>query len=90
MSNVHVKDPDSRLDFSVDWSVWLQPEETIVASVWLPADGITMSDPSVVGGRTIVWLSGGTAGSWYAITNRITTSAGRIDDRTIRVMVRDR
>ena len=85
-----VKDPNSRLDFACDWSAWLQDGETITGSEWLPDTGITMDSDSIAGGRTIVWLSGGTAGQRYAVTNRITTSAGRIDDRTLRISVRDR
>ena len=32
----------------------------------------------------------GTAGQSYAVINRITTSANRIDDRTIQIVVRER
>ncbi len=88
--NTHVKDPNSVLDFSLDWSVWLQDSETITTSVWLPDEGITTATPSVVGERTVVWLSGGEVGQTYRVTNRITTSAGRIDDRTLLVRIRER
>ncbi len=87
---VFIRDPDSNLDFACDWSVWLQDDETIVTSVWLPDEGITTATPSVVGGRTVVWLSGGEVGQTYRVTNRITTSAGRIDDRTLLIRVRNR
>lgn len=85
-----VKDPNAVLDFSCDWSGWLQDGETITGSEWFPDDGITMGATSFAGGRTVVWLSGGTAGQRYAVTNRITTSAGRVDDRTLRITVRER
>jgi hypothetical protein len=37
-----------------------------------------------------VWLSGGTVGERYTVTTRITTSAGRTDDRSIEIWVRQR
>lgn len=88
--SVFVKDPNATLDFACDWSAWLQEDETIVTSEWLPPDGITAATESVTGGKAIVWLSGGTVGESYQVTNRITTSAGRIDDRTMTIRVRQR
>jgi hypothetical protein len=34
-----------------------------------------------------VWLAGGTVETRYSITCRVTTSAGRTDERTIKVTV---
>lgn len=36
------------------------------------------------------WLSGGTRGLKYLITCRITTSGGRIDDRTLKLKITER
>lgn len=76
------KDPDSRLDYIVDWSDWLD-SDTITASTWTPATGITVTTSSNTTTTTTVWLSGGTLGATYKVVNHITTAAGRQDDRTL-------
>lgn len=85
-----IKDPNSRLDFGIDWTAWLEATETIVDSTWLPPDGLTTETPSVTGGKTVVWVTGGTVSQTYRLTNRITTSAGRIDDRSLTIYINER
>ena len=38
---------------------------------------------------TIAWLSGGTLGVVYTLTNQITTAAGRAEVRSMSVLVRE-
>ena len=88
-----VKDPDSKLDYTVDWSKWLG-SDTIAGSVWIldPDDGdLISSAPSVdtAQKRTTVWLEGGVIGE-YKITNRVTTTAGRIVDRSFILVIAER
>lgn len=85
-----VKDPDAVLDYGFDWTAWLEAGETIATSTWTADEGITVGDSAIGTGTTKVWLSGGTDGTEYLVTNEITTSAGRTDDRSIRVIVRER
>lgn len=88
-----IKDPESVLDFAVDWASWLQDGETITSASWTIPDGLTQppaQPASIDGGRTIVWLAGGTVGQTYRASVHITTSAGRQDDRSIEVTVRQR
>lgn len=40
--------------------------------------------------KATVWLSGGTAGQIYTVTNRITTAAGRTEDRSFAIRVEER
>lgn len=40
--------------------------------------------------KATVWLSGGTAGHIYTVTNRITAAVGRTDERSITLRVQDR
>lgn len=82
------KDPDAeQYDIGCDWSAWLGAD-TIVNSEWIAVAGITISSDSSDATTTTAYLTGGTAGSVYDLVNRITTAAGRVDDRTIRVHVK--
>lgn len=89
-ASTFTKDPDANLDYSVDWSDWLATGDTIASSVWTVPTGLTEGADNEALGIATVYLSGGTAGSDYAVANKITTTAGRIDERTITIMVRQR
>ena len=85
------KDPDAVLDFKMDWTAALSAvSDTIVSSQWLADSGITIDSQTNDSTTATVWLSGGTAGISYAVTNRIVTAAGRTDDRTILVTAVER
>jgi hypothetical protein len=88
LTDPKIKDPDSVLDYTLDWSAWLD-DDTIVTSTFLVDSGLTKDSDSKTTTTTTVWLSGGTAGTNYGITNRITTTAGRTADRTFRIWVRN-
>jgi hypothetical protein len=81
----YVKDPDAVLDYKVDWSAWLLTSETISTSIWVVPTGIVQNSASSTTTAATIWLSGGTAGTTYELTNRIVTNQGRTNDRTIRV-----
>ena len=84
------KDPDARLDYVWDWSAWLEDGDTIATcDVSAPA-GITASVGQTDGFRVFSWLSGGSAGETHSVRCRITTSQGRIDDRSMQIQVLDR
>lgn len=88
------KDPDDTDAFQVEWEDRLT-SETIVTSSWVidPADGdnpLTLDSSSNTTTRTTAWLSGGDDGEDYEITNRITTTAGRQIDQTVKLRVRSR
>lgn len=89
MSRRFTKDPDAVLDYGFDWTSWLDGD-TISTSAWSADAGITVDSDSNNTTSTTVWLSGGTAGTTYEVTNQITTAAGRTDDRTIRIKVVER
>ena len=82
---IFTKDPDAILDFSVDWSTWLNEGETITASAWTVPTGLTLDSSTFDDTGATAWLSGGTHRRTYTVTNRITTSDGRTDDRSLTI-----
>jgi len=82
------KDPNAVLDYEIDWGTnYLEVGETISTSTWIADSGITVDSNTKTSTTATVWLSGGTAGTAYNVTNRIVTSASRTDDRTIKISV---
>jgi TRAP-type uncharacterized transport system substrate-binding protein len=84
------KDPEAVLDFAIDWSDWLQPLETIVSYVITVPTGIVKDSASEASGVITMWLSGGTAGTYYSVEVKIVTNAGRTDERTMKISVEER
>lgn len=86
------KDPDAKLDYTRDWSAWLAAagDDTIDTSTWIVPAGLTAGAESQTDTSTTIWLSGGTVGERYSVTNRVTTTGGRIDDRTFTIDIRQR
>lgn len=80
------KDPQAILDYEVDWTAWLGTD-TISDSSWSAPVGITIVTTSNTTTTAKVWLSGGTVGERYNVTNEIETVGGRTDDRTITIIV---
>jgi hypothetical protein len=85
-----LKDPDAVLDYHFNWSDWLASGETINSKVIAVATGITLDTSSELNGVVTVWLSGGTDGETYTVACKITTTAGRTDERTMEIIVKDR
>jgi len=84
------KDPDAKLDYTVDWSEWLATGETLSTSTFTVPAGITKVSESNTATTATVRLSGGTASTNYDVINAVTTSSGNEDHRTIRITVRER
>ncbi|HZT29229.1 MAG TPA: hypothetical protein VFA33_05065 [Bryobacteraceae bacterium] len=84
------KDPNAVLDYSVDWSKWLAGDQ-IEESTWSVSDSaLAVSDETNSATQATAWLSGGAVGQSYTVTNKITTAAGRIDERSFIVQVQAR
>ncbi len=85
------KDANAVLDYTLDWSQWLTPGDDLATSTWTTTTGLGKdSDVLDADNTTTVWLSGGTPGQTYVATNRITTTGGRTEDRSITVFVTER
>lgn len=78
----YIKDPNAVLDYGWDWTNWLASGETISTTTVTATSGITKTTPQIVSGKVSIWLSGGTAGRRYFVSCKITTSAGRTDERS--------
>lgn len=83
------KDPNAVLDYSIDWTRWLAGDQ-IAASEWIVPFGLTKMADSKTATSATVWLSGGTVSQSYTVTNRITTAAGRTEDRSFTIRVEER
>jgi len=88
------KDPTDVKDYAIDWATLLtaENETAITSSAWSASDpsGLTVLAvapylPQLVGKKCIVWVSGGTAGTKYSLTNTIVTAGAtpRTHQRTI-------
>jgi hypothetical protein len=82
------KDPDSIIDYGCDWGdaavgPWLATGETITTSTWIVPAGLVSVSESNTTTATAIFLSGGVIGTTYTLTNRIVTSAGRTEDRSM-------
>lgn len=84
-----VKDPAAVLDYTIDWEYWLDTD-TIDTSVWTVPAGIVNAADANTATTATIWLSGGTHDTVYSVTNTITTTGGRTDERSIEVHVENR
>lgn len=82
------KDPNAILDYVFDWSDWLDENETIDSHQILVERGsIAIDSHTQDAGKVTVWLSGGHIGETAHVTCRIVTSAGRVDDTTLKLSI---
>lgn len=80
------KDPDSKLNWGCNWVDELAAGEVITASTWtITPTGLTVDSNSFTDTSTEVYLTGGTVGVNYLVTNKVTT-AQRIDERSMYIL----
>jgi len=73
------KDPAEKLDYTIDYSEELTDvADSISSSAWTVESGITNEAIVNTSNTATIWLSGGTDGTTYDITNQITTNTARI------------
>lgn len=75
--------PSSSLDYGVDWSSWLLSGEEILTSDWDISPSLTLSSPASSTTLTSVFVTGGEVGVIYRLTNTITTSLSKTDNRVL-------
>jgi hypothetical protein len=81
------KDPDETVDYGFDWSAALGTD-TISTSTWIVPAGITQNSASNTATSSTIWLSSGTAGAIYELTNRVVTAGGRTYDQTAVLLIK--
>jgi len=87
------KDPDATLDYQLDWSDWLADGVSIVDLDVTADGGVTVDQSYFTATTTTAWLSDGTLGETANVVFRITTDSSplaQIDDRTLRLKIKDR
>lgn len=84
-----IKDPQAVLDYRMDWSPWLQPDE-LVTAFSATAQGVAISSVTHANGTVTFWLAEGEPTTSGVVTVEITTSVGRTDQRSITVHIEDR
>jgi len=84
-----VKDPQAKLDYLVDWTQYLGVD-TISSSSFSVGAKLTKVSEGNDASMATVWLSGGAVGDVELVTNTITTTLGRTDERSFFVSVQNR
>jgi len=89
----YLKDPQSRVDYSIDWTGYLDGQ-VVAGSSWavLPAEagGVAVDASAFSLDRTAATLTGGKIGHVYSVINEVTLSDGRVDQRSITLRVEER
>lgn len=81
-------DPDSIVDYVIDWTNWLNGDN-LATSAWAIVNATEASASNTTKIAT-VFISGAKAGKVVTMRNRITTTGGRTEDRTLRALVREK
>lgn len=101
-----VKDPDSVVNYTLEWHEWLNGD-VILTSTWAVTGGggespisltvvsssidtYTGQSPVLPTAQTTVVVSGGTSGEIYELTNSIETDSSLEGDQTIQIRVWDK
>ena len=90
-----LKDPEAILDYLIDWGAeYLTEGELLVASQWSvdpdEADGIAIAGADFDATKSTVKATAGSAGRIYRLVNRVTTTGGRTDERSVTIRVENR
>ena len=85
-----LKDSSDTLDYSIEWNLFLPDTDAITNSEWTDATGITIERNTFTARSTHIWLSGGSNGTTYVLTNKIWTREGRVVERSIAILITER
>ncbi len=89
-----LKDPDSSLDYSVDWGRDYLDGDALASSSWtvspVEAGGVTVGQSRFDLLVASVQVSSGNEGKLYRLVNHVVTASGREDSRSIMLRVEKR
>jgi hypothetical protein len=82
-----LKDPDSILDYAIDWGSDYLVDDTIVDSSWVvepdEPSGLQVQASAFDGATATVTAAGGIAGHIYQLTNHVQLASGLADSRSV-------
>jgi hypothetical protein len=83
------KDVSAVLDYTFNWSPWLDVGETISSHV-ATVTGATKDSSANSTTAVTIWVSGGTVDTTATVACKIVTSLNRTDERTINLRITNR
>lgn len=92
-----IKDPNATLDYPFDWTDWIldvldavNDHAFIITNPAAATVPMTLvSSQFTATGLVTGYVSGGTPGQTHQLTCRIMTAAGRIDERTLHIKMKE-
>jgi hypothetical protein len=81
------KDVDDKIRQGIDWSDRLIEGDAITVSEWTVGNGLTATDASFDDYYSDIDLSGGTVGTTYKATNKVTTTNGLVYSKSFLIQV---
>ncbi len=92
--NYYLKDPGASIDYSFDWNAGYLSGQTVTGSVWqtrpIELGGVAVISSAATAVQTSALVNGGVPGHVYHLTNSVTFSDGRSDERSVVLRVEDR
>ncbi len=90
---VKIKDGDAVLDYLWNWTTYLG-DDTLTDAAFTVNDAsednkVALDDSAFTATTATAWLSGGETATKPTVTCHITTAAGRQDDRTLYLNIRE-
>ena len=85
-----LKDPQAVLDWTWNWSDWLQEGEEVASTSSTISPGLIIDEMTNTSTTITVWISGGTVGNPYRVTVQVVTNQGRTDERSALIRVTNR
>ncbi len=88
-------DPDETLDYSCDWTAFLEdagsPTDAIQTSAWsIVPVGPMLSGEGLGANVASVFVAGATLGQVYRLSNRVSTLQGRTAERSVTLRCENR